>query len=33
MLRKTKEYLIKYFTFYYNNIYQIYKNAKYGVSY
>jgi len=33
MLRGTKECLIKHFTFYYNNTYQIYKDAKYGVSY
>ena len=29
----TKEYTVKYFTFYYNNAYQIYKEAKYGASY
>jgi len=33
MLRGTKEYLIKHFMFYYNNAYQIYKDAKYGASY
>jgi len=33
VLRGTKKYLIKHFAFYYNNICQIYKNAKYGVSY
>ena len=33
MLRRTKECTINYFAFYYNNICQIYKNAKYGVSY
>jgi len=33
MLRGTKKYLIKHFTFYYNNVYQIYKDAKYGISY
>jgi len=33
ILRGTKECSIKHFTFYYNNIYQIYKDTKYGVSY
>jgi len=33
MLQGTKEYLINSFAFYYNNVYQIYKDAKYGVSY
>ena len=33
MLRGTKEYLIKSFMFCYNNAYQIYKDAKYSVSY
>jgi len=33
VLRGTKEYLIKHFTFYYDNTYQIYKDAKYSVSY
>jgi len=33
MLHRTKECLIKHFAFYYNNIYQIYKDAKYSVSY
>jgi len=33
VLRRTKECLIKYFTFYYNNACQIYKDAKYGASY
>jgi len=33
MLRGTREYLTKSFTFYYNNIYKIYKDAKYNVSY
>ena len=33
MLRGTKEYSIKSFTFYYNNACQIYKDAKYSVSY
>ena len=29
----TQEYTVKHFAFYYNNIYQIYKEAKYGISY
>ena len=29
----TKEYVVKYFAFCYNNVYQIYKEAKYSVSY
>ena len=29
----TRGYAIKYFAFYYNNRYYIYKEAKYGVSY
>ena len=29
----TQEYTVKHFTFYYNNIYQIYKKAKYSASY
>ena len=29
----TQECIIKYFAFYYNNICQIYKEAKYGTSY
>jgi len=33
MLCGTKECLIKHFIFCYNNACQIYKNAKYGVSY
>jgi len=33
MLYGTKECLIKHFAFYYNNAYQIYKDAKYSVSY
>jgi len=33
ILRGTKKCLIKYFVFYYNNIYQIYKDAKYSISY
>jgi len=33
MLRGTKECLIRHFTFCYNNICWIYKDAKYGVSY
>jgi len=33
MLCRTKEYSIKYFAFYYNNAYQIYKDVKYGISY
>ena len=33
MLRGTKECLINYFAFYYNNAYQVYKDAKYSVSY
>jgi len=33
VLRRTKKYLIKYFMFYYNNACQIYKDAKYSVSY
>ena len=33
MLRRTKEYLVKHFAFYYNNACQIYKDAKYSVSY
>jgi len=33
ILRRTKEYLIKHFVFCYNNACQIYKDAKYGVSY
>jgi len=33
VLYGTKEYLIKHFVFYYNNAYQIYKDAKYSVSY
>ncbi len=27
------EYIVKYFAFYYNNACQIYKEAKYGISY
>ena len=26
-----REYLIKYFAFYYNSVYKVYKDAKYGV--
>ena len=26
-----REYLIKYFTFYYNSIYRVYKDAKYSI--
>jgi len=33
MLYRTKECLIKHFTFCYNNACQVYKDAKYGVSY
>ena len=33
VLRGTKEYLINYFAFYYNNACQIYRDAKYSVSY
>ena len=33
ILRGTKECLIKYFIFCYNNVYRTYKDAKYGVSY
>jgi len=33
MLCGTKECLIKYFMFCYNNAYQIYKDAKYSASY
>ena len=33
ILHRTRECLIKHFVFCYNNIYQIYKDAKYGVSY
>jgi len=33
LLRGTKECLVKHFAFYYNNAYQIYKDAKYGASY
>jgi len=33
MLRGTKKCLVKHFAFYYNNVYQIYKDAKYSVSY
>ena len=29
----TQEYIIKYFTFYYNNVCQIYKETKYSISY
>ena len=29
----TQECAVKYFAFYYNNIYQIYKEAKYSTSY
>ena len=29
----TWEYIVKHFAFYYNNAYQIYKEAKYGASY
>ena len=29
----TQEYIVKHFTFYYNNAYQIYKEAKYSASY
>ena len=29
----TKEYVVKHFTFCYNNVCQIYKEAKYSVSY
>ena len=28
--KATREYLIKYFAFYYNNIYKVYKDAKYN---
>ena len=30
-IKVIKEYLIKYFTFYYNSAYKIYKDTKYGV--
>ena len=33
MLQGIKEYLINSFAFYYNNIYQIYKDVKYSASY
>ena len=33
VLRGTKECSIRSFAFYYNNAYQIYKDAKYSVSY
>ena len=29
----TQEYIVKYFAFYYNNIYQVYKEAKYSINY
>ncbi len=29
----TQEYAVKYFAFYYNNMYQIHKEAKYSISY
>ncbi len=29
----TEEYIVKYFAFYYNNVCQIYKKAKYSASY
>ena len=30
-IKAIKEYLIKHFTFYYNSIYRVYKDAKYGI--
>ena len=30
-IKVTKEYLIKYFAFYYNSAYKVYKDTKYGV--
>ena len=30
-IKVIKEYLIKYFAFYYNSAYKVYKDAKYGV--
>jgi len=32
-LKGTKEYLIRSFTFYYNNTYLVYKDTKYKTSY
>ena len=32
-IRGIREYLIKYFTFCYNNAYRIYKDTKYGISF
>ena len=29
----TQEYIVKYFAFYYNSVYQIYKEVKYNISY
>ena len=30
-VKATREYLIKYFAFYYNSAYRVYKDTKYGV--
>ena len=30
-VKATREYLIKYFAFYYNSAYTVYKDAKYGI--
>ena len=30
-IKVIKEYLIKYFTFYYNSAYKVYKDAKYSI--
>ena len=30
-IKAIKEYLIKYFTFYYNSAYKVYKDTKYNI--
>ena len=30
-IKATKEYLIKHFAFYYNSVYGVHKDAKYGI--